>query len=113
MTQGDWSGSNGSNSHAGSGLGLTFTFTGPPRVYVGEVFSWSVFVVNRSSEVRKLLLIVPPKRKRAGGAKDLPPTPGGSGAEAVVDEALVYQAQRNMHLDAAELVALVNNVGIG
>lgn len=114
MNQGEWSGPGGSSSQAGCSLGLTFTFTGPPRVYVGEVFSWSVFVVNRSNETRKLLLIVPPKRKRTGSGKDLPPTPGGSAvAEAVVDEALVYQAQRNMHLDAAELVALVNNVGIG
>lgn len=96
-----------------SGLGLTVTFTGPPRVYVGEQFIWSVFVVNRSNRTRKLALIVPPKRKRAGEGKNLPPTPGGVPAEAVVEEGMVFQVQRGMHLEPAELVPLVNDLRIG
>lgn len=57
--------------------------------------------------------MVPPKRKRAGEGKNLPPTPGIAPPEAVVDEVAVYQVQRGMHLDAAELVPLVNDLRIG
>ncbi|KAL8954672.1 MAG: hypothetical protein Q9183_006988, partial [Haloplaca sp. 2 TL-2023] len=37
--------------------GLTMTLTGPKDVYVGQPFTWDVFVVNRSDRIRKLGLM--------------------------------------------------------
>ncbi|KAA8895525.1 TRAPP trafficking subunit Trs65-domain-containing protein [Sphaerosporella brunnea] len=93
--------------------GLTVTFTGPSRVYVGEAFTWSVFVVNRSSRMRKLALIVPPKRKRMGENKSLPAMPSNETPEPVIDETMVYQSHRSRYLEPAELVPLVNDIRIG
>lgn len=94
--------------------GLTITFSGPSRVYVGEVFIWVVFVVNRSQRTRKLALIVPPKRRKVGEGKSLPPRPAGDDAtEAVLEEAAVYQTHRAQYLEPAELVPLVNDVRVG
>lgn len=95
-------------------LGLTITFSGPSRVYVGEVFLWTVFVVNRSQRSRKLALIVPPKRRKVGEGKVLPPRPAGDDAtEAVLEDSVVYQTHRAQYLEPAELVPLVNDVRIG
>lgn len=97
-----------------SALGLTITFAGPSRVYVGEVFLWTVFVVNRSQRARKLALIVPPKRRKVGEGKVLPPRPAGDDAtESVLDENVVYQTHRAQYLEPAELVPLVNDVRVG
>jgi len=93
--------------------GLTVTFIGPSRVFVGEVFTWTVFVVNRSSRTRKLALIVPPKRRKIGEGKVLPAPPPGDPPEAVIDEAMVYQTHRSQYLEPAELVPLVNDVRVG
>lgn len=93
---------------------LTVTFTGPSRVYVGEMFTWSVFVVNRSSRARKLALLIPPKRKRVGDGKTLPATPAGADPpEPVIDESMVYQSHKSRYLEPAELVPLVHDVRIG
>lgn len=97
----------------GATQGLTVTFTGPSRVYVGEAFKWSVFVVNRSSRARKLALIIPPKRKRVGEGKSLPAPPPGDAPEPVVDEAAVWQSHRSRYLEPAELVPLANDIRIG
>lgn len=95
-------------------LGLTITFSGPSRVYVGEVFLWTVFVVNRSQRTRKLALIVPPKRRKVGEGKVLPPRPVGDDAtEAVLEEGVMYQTHRAQYLEPAELVPLVNDVRVG
>ena len=94
--------------------GLTVTFTGPSRVYVGETFIWSVFVVNRSSRTRKLALLIPPKRKRVGDGKTLPATPAGADPpEPVIDESMVYQSHKSRYLEPAELVPLVHDIRIG
>lgn len=94
-------------------LGLTVTFTGPSRVYVGEVFIWTVFVVNRSNRTRKLALVVPPKRKKLGEGKTLPAPPTGGPPEPVMDEGMVWQSHRTHYLEPAELVPLVNDLRIG
>lgn len=93
--------------------GLTVTFTGPSRVYVGEVFIWTVFVVNRSSRTRKLALIVPPKRRKTGEGKLLPVLPPGDPPEPVMDDGMVFQTHRSQYLEPAELVPLVNDVRVG
>lgn len=92
--------------------GLVMTLSGPARVYVGEVFTWSVFVVNRSSLPRKLALVVPHKRWKADSGKALPPV-AHEGTGYVMDEGVVYTAHRSQILEAAELVCLMNDVRIG
>ena len=94
-------------------MGLTVTFTGPSRVYVGEAFTWTVFVVNRSNRTRKLALIIPPKKKRAGEGKSLPAPPEGDPPEPVIDETMVWQSHKARYLEPAELVPLVNDIRIG
>jgi len=104
----------GPSTADGSKQDLTVTFTGPSRVYVGETFTWSVFVVNRSSRTRKLALLIPPKRKRVGDGKTLPATPAGADPpEPVIDESMVYQSHKSRYLEPAELVPLVHDVRIG
>jgi hypothetical protein len=97
----------------GPSLGLTVTFTGPSRVFVGEMFTWSVFVVNRSNRTRKLALVVPQKRKRPFEGKALPSPPVGEPPEPVIDENMVLQMHRSKYLDPTELVPLVNDIRIG
>ncbi|KAH8676254.1 TRAPP trafficking subunit Trs65-domain-containing protein [Xylariales sp. PMI_506] len=63
-------------------LGITVTFSAPPatqRIYAGDVFTWSVFVVNRSpagstKTPRKLALIAIPKRRRNDVRVNRPPS---------------------------------------
>lgn len=98
------------SSHGSSELAMTFS--GPARVYVGEVFTWTVFVVNRSFRPRKLALLVPHKRWKADSGKVLPPvTYEGTGY--VMDESTVYTAHRSQILEPADLVCLMNDVRIG
>ena len=92
--------------------GLVMTFSGPAKVYVGEVFTWTVFVVNRSSRPRKLALVVPHKRWKADSGKVLPPVVH-DGTGYVMDEGAVYTAHRSQILEPAELVCLMNDVRIG
>ncbi|KAI5808834.1 TRAPP trafficking subunit Trs65-domain-containing protein [Peziza echinospora] len=92
--------------------GLAITFSGPARVYVGEVFAWTVFVVNRSPRPRKLALTVPHKRWKADTGKALPPTAHDNTGH-VLDESAVYTAHRSQILEPAELICLMNDVRIG
>jgi hypothetical protein len=96
--------------------GLTVTFTGPSRVYVGEVFAWSVFVVNRSNRLRKLALVLPPPRRKKAevtGKPSLPSPLAGDPPEPVVDDTLVAGSHRAGFLEPAELLALSNDIRIG
>ncbi|KAF8476046.1 TRAPP trafficking subunit Trs65-domain-containing protein, partial [Kalaharituber pfeilii] len=92
--------------------GLVMTFSGPEKVYVGEVFTWTVFVVNRSPHARKLALVVPHKRWKAECGKALPPVVH-DGTGYVMDEGAVYTAHRSQILEPAELVCLMNDVRVG
>jgi hypothetical protein len=102
---------------------VTLTISGPPQVTVGEMFTWGVFIVNRSDKTRKLAVLVIPKRRRdydrqrplssassiAGyrtGKKDLL-------ANAVVDENIVYAKQKNARTETAELICLTTDIRIG
>ncbi|KAL7276511.1 hypothetical protein RUND412_000502 [Rhizina undulata] len=93
-----------------SQTGLTITFSGPSRVRVGEVFTWTVFVVNRSQRTRKLALVIPPRRKRVEKA-----LPGilENGVEPVRSDEDVWAIHRGLGLEAVELVPLVNDVRVG
>ncbi|RPA82234.1 hypothetical protein BJ508DRAFT_318146 [Ascobolus immersus RN42] len=95
-----------------SGKGLTITFSGPTRVHVGQVFSWSVFVFNQSTKPRKFALVVHPKRRRGGEGKLLPPTPQDK-TEPVLDDGSMYLLHKSQHLDPVDLIPLDNDIRIG
>ncbi|KAK4168618.1 TRAPP trafficking subunit Trs65-domain-containing protein [Cladorrhinum sp. PSN259] len=123
-------------------FGITMTFTGPQApVYVGDEFTWTVFVVNRSKpdhahqhlqghhlslqhqqlqsqqQARKLMLLVVPKR--SSRRNDARSTMHGSSkrdhlvAEAVLDETVVHSMQRSGSVDASEVVCLSADVRVG
>jgi len=98
-------------STAAEASGLSITFTGSNRVHIGEIFSWQVFVVNRSAKHRKLALIVPPRRRKGEG-KTLPSIPQNI-TEAVLDDAALHNIYRAQNMEPTDLISLVNDVKIG
>jgi hypothetical protein len=119
-------------------LGITMTFTAPPstqKIYPGDVFVWTVFVVNRSQATaaappRKLALVAIPKRRRNENRVTRPPSISHPSAtshgpsrsktprdpnvgDAVVDENVVHAMQRSSAVDSAEMVCLSADVRIG
>ncbi|KAF3909863.1 hypothetical protein ABW21_db0205738 [Orbilia brochopaga] len=93
-------------------MGLTITFTALTlNVHPGDIFAWRVFVMNRSSRARRLALLVPPKRRKGEG-KILPSVPHNM-TEPVVEDAALYSSYKSQHLEAVELIPLVNDVRIG
>ncbi|KAI9819913.1 MAG: hypothetical protein M1827_006483 [Pycnora praestabilis] len=110
-----------SNGGTISDFGVTVTFSGPRNVYVGETFRWEAFMVNRSTNSRKLALVVISKRRKAGSRKHVPQISsssiGGhkddSVADAIADENIVYAMQKSEIMEPAELVSLSTDVRIG
>jgi len=107
-------------------FGVTMTFTGssPDQpIYQGDMFTWSVFIVNRSDRPRKLALMVVPKRRRAEARVTRPPSGSYGGisngkrdprvADAVVDENIVHAMQRSSALDVPEVVCLSTDTRVG
>ncbi|KAI0913211.1 TRAPP trafficking subunit Trs65-domain-containing protein [Ustulina deusta] len=116
-------------------LGITVTFTAPSpaqKIFVGDEFSWDVFVVNQSRNqsagARKLTMVVIPRRRRNEARVTRPPSIsralGGSHrqskllrdrdvAEAVLDDNVVHATQTSSVVDNAELVCLSPDVRIG
>lgn len=119
-------------------LGITMTFTAPPptqKIHPGDVFVWTVFVVNRSQVTaatppRKLALVAIPKRRRNESRVTRPPsithptaTSHGASrpktprdpnvADAVMDENVVHAMQRSSAVDSAEMICLSADVRIG
>ncbi|WYZ42850.1 hypothetical protein EsH8_VI_000549 [Colletotrichum jinshuiense] len=111
-------------------LGITMTFCGPTEpVYAGEVFSWTVYVVNRSTETanaavppRKLALVALSKRRRNEIRLMRPPSTSGKGktaanakelADAVLDENVLHAMQRNSAVDSTEVVCLTADTRVG
>ncbi|KZL70760.1 hypothetical protein CI238_09420 [Colletotrichum incanum] len=112
-------------------LGITMTFCGPTEpVYAGEIFSWTVYVVNRSTEKasnpgvppRKLALVALSKRRRNEVRLMRPPSTSGKGktaadakelADAVLDENVLHAMQRNSVVDTTEVVCLTADTRVG
>ncbi|KAL0936571.1 uncharacterized protein CTRU02_208786 [Colletotrichum truncatum] len=112
-------------------LGITMTFCSPPGpIYAGEVFSWTVYVVNRSAEKpnapvvppRKLALVALPKRRRNDVRLMRPPSTSGIGrtaadgrelADAVLDENVLHAMQRNSLVEPTEVVCLTADTRVG
>ncbi|KAK2612433.1 hypothetical protein QQS21_001537 [Conoideocrella luteorostrata] len=106
-------------------LGITMSFTGPSvPVHPGDVFSWTVYVVNRSSEKttrppRKLALVAVPKRRRNDTRPARPPSTASRRrgekelADAVVDVNVLHALQKNSASDATEVVCLSADTRVG
>lgn len=104
-------------------FGVTMTFTGPSSetpIYPGELFVWSVFIVNRSDRPRKLALVVIPKRRRTETRITRPPSTGHGGtqqdpkvADAVVDENIIFAMQKNSVVETTEVVCVSTDTRVG
>lgn len=104
-------------------INITLTVSGPPKVTVGEIFTWDVFIVNRSDKVRKLAVLVILKRKRDfEGHVSRPSTSSAGGhktekkellASAVVDENIVYAKQKSARTETADLICLTTDIRLG
>ncbi|KAG5977433.1 hypothetical protein E4U55_006757 [Claviceps digitariae] len=113
-------------------LGITMSFTAPSHpIYPGDLFSWTVHVVNRSPEqtnrpLRKFALVALPKRRRntttttttdirpvhapATPARRIGETPI---AQAVLDTTVLHALQKNSPLDATEVICLSPDTRVG
>ncbi|KAJ4380851.1 hypothetical protein N0V86_004213 [Didymella sp. IMI 355093] len=109
---------------AANAINVTLTITGPPRARVGEPFYWSVFIVNRSDKLRRLAIMVMPKRKRdahrpTSSSSSIRPTSRAQGGEkellatAVADENVVYARQKGARAELTELVCLTTDIRLG
>lgn len=102
-------------------INVTLTISGPPKVQVGELFHWDVFIVNRSDKVRRLAIMVIAKRKRdAHRPTSSASSIGGHGldnkdllATAVLDENMVYGRQKGAKTEPTELVCLTTDIRLG
>ncbi|KAL8639879.1 MAG: hypothetical protein Q9228_003143, partial [Teloschistes exilis] len=104
-------------------LGVTLTLTAPKDVYVGQPFTWDVFLVNRSNKTRKLAIVVVPKRRfgdRTSHMSKLSNPSGISGqrhdldyAEPVMDENRLYAMQKANTREVVDIVCLSTDLRIG
>jgi hypothetical protein len=104
--------------------GVCFTISGPPEVQVGEIFKWSLFVINRSDKTHRLAVLAMPKRKpisrRHSHIDSVSPVVGVQPeknrhalAEPVMDDKMIYTSQRVGVMEPAELICLSSDVRIG
>ncbi|KAH8715631.1 hypothetical protein HC256_004432 [Beauveria bassiana] len=120
-------------------LGITMSFSGPAAaVRPGDVFSWTVYVLNRTSggggdggddgndpataakTARKLALVAIPRRRRHEARSSLRPPSTASRrhgepdvAAAVVDDNVLHALQKNATVDGADLVCLSADTRVG
>ena len=103
-------------------IGITATFTATEEVYVGETFTWDIFIVNRSTQSRRLAIVIIPKLKRIEGRKvrsrpssssSNPASKTGSVADAVVDENMLHAVMKTQSTEGAQLVCLTTEIKIG
>ncbi|KJZ80591.1 hypothetical protein HIM_00441 [Hirsutella minnesotensis 3608] len=106
-------------------LGITMSFTGPSEpIYPGDVFSWTAYVVNRSSEKsnrppRKLALVAIPKRRRNEVRPVRPPSTASRRwgekevAGAILDENVLHAMQKNSMIDVTDVLCLSADTRVG
>lgn len=101
------------------GVTMTFTSASVSKVKPGEIFTWDIFVVNRSDRARKLALIVFPKRRRAERVNTNRPMSTGYGrrdpgvADAFTDENILHAMQKNAAIEPVDIICLSTDVRIG
>ncbi|KAI9371201.1 TRAPP trafficking subunit Trs65-domain-containing protein [Aspergillus egyptiacus] len=109
------------SAYSATDMGVTVSFSGPPSVEVGKPFSWSVFIVNRSTTPRKFAMIAIPRRKLTS-TKGHVARPSSSSmanrrsdevAEAVTDDNIVHAMQKSMTGQEADIVCLSTDVRVG
>jgi hypothetical protein len=103
--------------------GVSLTISGSKEVYVGEVFSWEVFIVNRSEKIYRFAILALPKR-RLGDQHPAIQRPsqsdtGGFGskpkdlARPILDDNVIYSLQKSEMMDPTELICLSPDVRMG
>ncbi|KAL8920910.1 MAG: hypothetical protein Q9172_004298 [Xanthocarpia lactea] len=105
------------------GYGVTMTLTGPRDVYVGQPFTWDLFLVNRSDKARSLAILVIPRRKAGDHKTQMSKTSisstvagqrrGIDRAETITDENRLYSMQKSNCHDPISIVCLSTDVRIG
>lgn len=104
-------------------VNVTLTVSGPPSVRVGEVFTWDVFIVNRSDKMRRLAILVIVRRPR-DVEKHRPQSSASSVgglradkrellATAIMDENVVYAKQKSARTETADLICLTTDIRVG
>ena len=103
-------------------FGISITFTAPKAVYVGEVFSWDVLILNRSSKPRQLALIIIPRRRKGllvgthsarSSSSSIKGRKVGEFADSVIDENVLYAMQRNAGHEAMQVISMSTDVRVG
>ncbi|KAF1816791.1 hypothetical protein P152DRAFT_406846 [Eremomyces bilateralis CBS 781.70] len=106
--------------------GVVITISAPSEVRVGEVFTWKLFIVNRSESLVRLAVLAVSKRRTPRRGDRLSGTGGQekrtSGTEAsdeeklaepVVEANLLYGMLRTGEMEPAELVCLTTDLRVG
>ncbi|CAE7010899.1 hypothetical protein P3342_003316 [Pyrenophora teres f. teres] len=104
-------------------VNITLTVSGPSSVRVGDIFTWDVFIVNRSDKMRRLAILVVVKRSRDFERHRSHPSTSSAGgprvdkkellATAVVDENIVYAKQKSARMETADLICLTTDIRLG
>ncbi|KAI4179310.1 MAG: hypothetical protein LQ348_005424 [Seirophora lacunosa] len=104
-------------------IGLTLTFTAPKDVYVGQPFTWDVFLVNHSVKPRRLAMFVIPVRKSGEHRNQTPVSSSAIGkgvnggdldyADAIMDENRLYAVQKRLAREDVGIVCLSPEVRVG
>ncbi|KAL8785232.1 MAG: hypothetical protein Q9213_003501 [Squamulea squamosa] len=104
-------------------FGVTMTLTAPRDVYIGQPFTWDVFLVNRSDKARKLAILVIPERRAVDHKSQMSKTSmsstfagqrgGVDHADVVMDENRLYALQKSNRKDPVRIVCLSTDVRIG
>ncbi|KAH6615282.1 TRAPP trafficking subunit Trs65-domain-containing protein [Boeremia exigua] len=81
-------------------ISLTLTISGPPRVRVGALFTWTVFVVNRSNKPRRLAVTVVPQRPRDAARPQSSASTGDHGASHSVSHGATHSASHSVNHSA-------------
>jgi hypothetical protein len=105
-------------------FGVTMTFTSNTSsngiIKPGVLFTWEVFIVNRSDRPRKLAVVVVPRRRRSDRLVTNRPPSTGDGrikdpkvADAVVDENILYAMQKHAAVEPVEIICFSTDVRVG
>ena len=102
-------------------FGVVIAFTAPEFMYMGEVFSWDVVILNRSSRARRLALKVIPRRRKGlsgthsskSSSSSVRDRKDGDLADAVIDENLLYALQRSSGHERTQIISVSTDIMVG
>ena len=111
------------HAHSNKDVNITLTVSGPPSVHVGDIFTWDIFLVNRSDKTRRLAILVIVRRPREIEKHISRPSTSSAVvpridrrdliATAVTDENVVYAKQKSARTETADLVCLTTDIRVG